>query len=69
LLVDVRYGLHNGTADLTVASQQIRTSYRAPGIRLSSRIHVSIPLGVLVVGNEALSRVLVVEWSGDRGIR
>jgi hypothetical protein len=55
--------------DLTVASQQIRTSYRAPGVRPSSSIHVSMPFGSSDVGNEALSRVLAVEWSGDNGIR
>ena len=53
----------------TVASQQIRTSYRAPGVRPSSRIHVSTPLGASPVGNDALILVLAVVKSGDIGIR
>jgi hypothetical protein len=46
---------------LTVASQQIRTSYRALGVRPSSKNQLSTPLGESVAGKEAFSLVLTVE--------
>ena len=60
---------HGQSTYSTVASQQIRTSYRAPCVRPSSRIHVSTPSGASSVGNDALILVLAVVWNGDIGIR
>lgn len=50
---------------LTVANQQIRTSYRCPAFRFSRKNHESTPSGVSVLGNEALSRVRTTWFSGE----
>lgn len=58
-----------GVTPLTVANQQIRTSYLAPGFSPSRSIQVSVPLGWLSVGKVAFRCVLTVGWSGDSEMR
>lgn len=50
-------GSTKGRRNHTVANQQMRTSYRCPGVRFSRKNHESVPSGTSAVGNDAFNWV------------